>query len=575
MIIGASISFSWQELWFLRPQFLWVFIPVGLTAIMLLFSYRRKEQWKKSFSKQLLPFLTIPGTRGQFRWPKILLLVLLSLMVLALSGPTWEEHEHSGDRADAALVVVLDLSRSMLAEDIQPNRIERAKLKILDLFKAQPNIRTALVAYAGTAHTVVPFTRDYRTISFQMQALRPEIMPLQGTNLTEALNLADSLLISVKAPGSIFFVTDQVKQLDIERIKMSSRDAMVEMMVLGTPGGAPIPSGNSTHKDRSGNTVIAGFDPAILNELGQSENVNIVTVTLDDTDVKILAASIRKNLSYIADPDQAETDWKDAGYWLLLPILLISLFWFRRGWMVHWCWLIIFLSSCSREGDIRLADLFLTRDQQGQRLYEKDETETAAERFESGEWKGYTYVEMGHLEEAAIAYSQEANATGFYNLGVVYARMGDAEAARQAFNAALELDPELEQAMRNLEAVETAIDSVNSAKGKTGAQDPDEKNDPQEFQEYSESPDEKEQAQQSDETYKGKGDVQESVTREIDETAIDFFEQGESPPKLDQAETRQTLLRQVEEDPSIFLRRKFAHQYRNRTKKAEPLEEDW
>lgn len=222
-----------------------------------------------------------------------------------------------------------------------------------------------------------------------------------------------------------------------------------------------------------------------------------------------------------------------------------------------------------------MADLFLTRDQQGQNLFEKDEVELAAERFESAERKGYTYAEMGQLEEAAIAYSQEANATGFYNLGVVYSRMGNAEAARQAFSAALELDPELDQARRNLRTVETALDSVNRIRGISGDQIPDEKQRPQEFQEYSQSPEEQEQAQQSDQTYKGKGDIQETVTREVDETSIDFFEQGESPPLLDQNEARQTLLRQVEENPSIFLRRKFAHQYRNRNKRVEPLEEDW
>ncbi|MCK4746600.1 MAG: VWA domain-containing protein, partial [Bacteroidales bacterium] len=367
------------------------------------------------------------------------------------------------------------LSRSMLAEDIQPNRIERAKLKIRDLFEAQPGIRTALVAYAGTAHTVVPFTKDYRTISQQLEALTPEIMPLQGTNITEALNLSDSLLSTVIAPSTILLVTDQVKPSDVERIRLSSRDAAVGVMVIGTPGGAPIPYRGGFHRDHSGNRVIASFDPIVLSELGQSEKVNIVTVTLDDSDVKILAASIRSNLEFIADPDQAETDWKDAGYWLLLPLLLISLFWFRRGWMVHWCWLIIFLTSCSGEGDFRVADLFLTRDQQGQSLIEKDKMELASERFESGEWKGYTYAEMGQFEEAAIAYSHEANATGFYNLGVVYARMGNAEAARQAFNAALELDPELDQARRNLEIVDTVIDSVNRTRGISGDQIPDEK----------------------------------------------------------------------------------------------------
>ncbi|MEN8201589.1 MAG: VWA domain-containing protein [Bacteroidota bacterium] len=575
MLDGLVISFSWQDLWFLRPQWFWGFIPVVAIALMFLLTFRRREEWKRSFSKQLLPFVTLKGTRSQFLLPRVFLLLLMALMIVGLAGPTWEENEQPGNRTEAALVIVLDLSRSMLAEDIQPNRLERARLKLKDLFDAQPGIRTALVAYAGSAHTVVPFTKDYPVISSQMEALRPDIMPMMGTNLDDALDLADSLLRRIEAPSSILLVTDGIGPEDVERIRESTREARVEVMIMGTPGGATIPWGGGVLRDRSGKPVVAGFDPSLLMEVGNTPQINIVTVTLDESDVKILAMHIRENLEFIADPEEAETAWKDAGYWLLIPAILMSLLWFRRGWMVHWIWLLLLTTGCNKESDFRMADLFRSRDQQGQQLFEKGEMEEAAERFESANRKGYAFAQAGELEKAAEEYSRETNADGFYNLGVVYARMGDAEAAREAFASALEMDPEMEVARENLERVDLVLDSLFLVGERESGAPEDEKKKPEKFVEPGKISEEQEQAQESDEKFEGKGDVQEMGSKEVDESTIDFFDTGGEPAPFDQQEAKQSLLRQVDEDPSIFLRRKFAHQLKNRKQKPERSEETW
>jgi Ca-activated chloride channel homolog len=575
MIQGMLISFSWQDLWFLRPYWFWGFIPVAAIALMFLVSYRGKEEWKKSFSKTILPYITIPGTRRQFLLPRMLLILLLSLMLLALAGPSWEEREQPGNRTEAAMVIVMDLSRSMLAEDIQPNRLERARLKMKDLFKAQPGVRAALVAYAGSAHTVVPFTKSYPLISQQMDALRPSIMPLMGTNLDDALDLADSLLLRVEAPSTILLLTDGLTGGDVERIRESARVSHMEVMILGTPGGAVIPWGRGVVRDPSGERVVAGFDPALLGELGADPGVNIVTVTLDETDVKILAMHIRENLEFIADPGQAEINWKDAGYWILIPLVLLSLLWFRRGWMVHWIWLLFIIPGCSDSGDFTMADLFRTRDQQAAHLMEKGEISEAAARFESEDWKGYAYAEAGEMEKAIQAYGYETNASGFYNLGVLYARTGDADAAREAFRTALELDPDMVPARENLERVDQVLDSLFMVgKRETGATEDDIKT-PEKFEEPGKIAENQEQAQDSEQKFEGKGDVREIGNKEVDESTIDFFNTGGEPAPFDSQGAQQSLLRQVEEDPSLFLRRKFAYQLKNRTKKPETGEESW
>ena len=567
-------SFAWENLFFMRPEWLYAFIPVGLICIMFIITYQGRDQWKRSFAKHLLPFLTIKGTKRQFLVPKMLLIVLLSFITLAMAGPTWEKIERPGQKTEAALVVLLDLSRSMLAEDIQPNRIERAKLKLNDFFAAKPNTKTALIAYAGTAHSVVPFSKDYKTISRQMEALRPDIMPVQGTNLSEALDKADTLLAKIVAPSSILLVTDNITASDIQRISQTATHSHIEIMAVATPTGGTIPLKKGALKDKQGNTVIPRLDVVNLDQLSAMENVNVITVTLDDTDVKILAARIRQNLEFEIDLENVEEEWKDFGYWLLIPILFISLLWFRRGWKVHWIWLLFIVMGCNDAGEFNLEDQFFTKDQKAQRLLDKGENERAAQAFESGLHQGYAYYEMGDLEKAAEAYSNDVSPEGFYNLGVVYSQMGDLEAAQQAFDAALQQDPKFEKANTNLVLVTKTIDSLALIKAIEEGKSSEASGDPKEFQEYNEQPDEKDVAQESDEKYEGKGDIQEMVTKEVDESTIDIFEFDETIV-IDKDAAKQTLLRQVTEDPSLFLRRKFAYQNKNRGKTIQKSTEAW
>lgn len=561
----------------MRPDWLYAFVVIGVIAILFIITNRRRAQWKKNFNKELLPYITTKGTTRQYTLPKVLLLLLLSLLTLAAAGPTWEQIERPGQKTEAALVVLMDMSRSMLAEDIQPNRVERAKFKLRDFFAAAPKAKTALVAYAGTAHTVVPFSKDYKTITRQMEALRPGIMPVKGSNLNEAMTLADSLLQDVIAPSTILLVTDNLTQDDLQRISQTAATTHIEIMAIATPNGGTIPYRNTVLKDKERNTVIPRLDVITLDQAGEMENVNVITVTLDDSDVNILAAHIRQNLEFTIDLDKAEEEWKDFGYFLTLPLLFISLLWFRRGWKVHWVWLVLIMMSCKNDaGEFKLEDQFLTPDQKGQLLLNKGDTLAAAEAFESGSRKGYTYYEMGDLEKAAEAYSEDTSPEGFYNLGVTYAKMGDLEAAEQAFSAALELDPEFEVAQTNLERVIVVRDSIAAAEGLEIARSSKGGDTPDNLQDYDESSqgDDKDQALDSDEKYEGEGDIQEMKTEEVDENTIDIFEFDENVV-IDKDAARQTLLRQVTEDPSLFLRRKFAYQNRDRKKPLPKLEEDW
>ena len=219
-----------------------------------------------------------------------------------------------------------------------------------------------------------------------------------------------------------------------------------------------------------------------------------------------------------------------------------------------------------------MGELFFTADQKAQKYLDKGDSLKAAETFNSGNQKGYLYYEMGDLEKAAEAYSEDVSAEGFYNLGVVYYQMGDYQSAQQAFNSALEINPNMEVALTNLEKTATALEIINANAELASEKAKDPLIDPEEFQEYTESPDEKDSAQKSDKKYDGKGDITEMGSKEVDENTIDVFEFDENAV-IDKDAAKQTLLRQVTEDPSIFLRRKFAYQVRG--KKIKKPKQNW
>ena len=173
-----------------------------------------------------------------------------------------------------------------------------------------------------------------------------------------------------------------------------------------------------------------------------------------------------------------------------------------------------------------------------------------------------------------VESGDDVSPEGFYNLGVVYYELGDFEAAEQAFQSALEINPDFKVASTNLEVVIKVRDSIQMALGLTTKASTETKYKPKEFQEYNESPDEKDSAQKSDEKYDGKGDVQEMETKEVDEDTIDVFDFDENAV-IDKDAAKQTLLRQMKEDPALFLRRKFAYQIRNRVKKVKKQKVSW
>ena len=213
-----------EEFHFLRPLWLLAIIPAMVFFIAMWRVNSVITAWDKAIDKSLLPYLLDRSKSGAQRSPLLLLLAAWALAVMALAGPVWEKLPQPVQKRDDALVIVMDLSLSMYAPDHIPSRLDLAKRKLRDILALREEGQTALVVYAGDAHTVTPLTDDVVTIAALVPSLNPNIMPLFGSNPMSAIDLAIGLLDDVEASrGRILLMTDGISGFDQELLITNQR----------------------------------------------------------------------------------------------------------------------------------------------------------------------------------------------------------------------------------------------------------------------------------------------------------------------------------------------------------------
>ncbi len=451
-------GFDVQAFHFLRPAMLWLFIPLIIIVVFIVLNTREKKKWQNIVVPHLRPYMFSKGNTKALLLPLIFMLIGLTCMILALAGPTWKKRDIPGEKIPAVVLMALDLSKSMLAEDIQPSRLERAKMKISDFLDLNPRVRTGLIAYAGTPHIVLPFTSDYKLLKHHAGSLDNWEMPVQGTDITLALNLIDTLMSRVEAPSTILLMTDVIDDSDASKLSDFARNSIhrLEILLFSTPNGAPVP-GNPG--------VVSKQSPAALSNLQQNEKINITTITLDKSDVEQIVDRISSHLVFEKDSKLDTKEWDDMGWLLLIPAIIIALLWFRKGWMIQWCWLFPLLSfgltSCGV--DSKHPDWWYSKNYQGELWYEKGEYEKAAELFADNAHKSAAYFKAGDYQSAAELLADDTTATGKFNYGLAMAKLGDYNEAIVSFQQAARSNPELQgKVTRSIEATQLLQEQADS-----------------------------------------------------------------------------------------------------------------
>jgi len=312
-----------EQFHFLRPAWLVLLIPAGFLMWSV---YRRSDSlraWKKVISPILLEHLLLREGGEEGRWRPVYMLGIAWLAgILALAGPSWSMRASPFSEDQAAMFIVIKVTPEMLAQDIQPSRLQRSVLKIHDLLDVTKDIRTGLIAYAGSAHLAMPLTSDAGVINNFAAALEPGVMPMEGDEPAGAVAMASQRLKDAAVPGSIVLVTDSVDASQLGALESLHKRDNIEVHILAMAAGPEV-------IPPPGSYPAPALDMDALERTARVMGGTVTTVTADNTDVKNLAARIERSISRA--PGGEDQQWEDSGYYLVLMVALIMLSFFRHG----------------------------------------------------------------------------------------------------------------------------------------------------------------------------------------------------------------------------------------------------
>jgi Ca-activated chloride channel family protein len=445
-----------EQFHFLRP--LWLLALPLLSWIWWLVRRRSMSGGRLNtlIAPHLLDALTVNRNARHWFRPIDGLAMALIAASLAAAGPTWSKQASPWFSETATLVIALEVSDSMRSNDLQPTRLERARFKILDLIARRTGARTALIAYAGSAHLVMPPTQDAEVIKLFLESLDPAVMPNPGASAAAVLPLALKMLSQEANAGTLLFVCDGFDAAEIpELTAFASRVGAPALaaLILGTEeGGVALLPDGSPVIGPDGSRLDTRLDTSVLRRVSSEAGVAIVRArSIGDSDLAQLMRRIESNLQQADDP---QARWKDQSWLLLWPAAFLVLLWFRRGWTMQWVWVgllggaILFTPGESRaDGWI---DWFLTPDQQGRMTYEDLQFSAAADLFEDPMWQGIAAYSAGRYEDAAAAFARVPTAEGFFNRGNALMKSGEYATAITAFEQAVAEAPDWSQARDNL-----------------------------------------------------------------------------------------------------------------------------
>lgn len=558
--------------WF-RPWWLLLLPLLGWLLWQLWHRQKRAGRWQMILPPAFHSALLSGGNGRDSKLPWVALGVAWLLTILALLGPSWERVEQTSQKPADPLVVILELTPEMLATDVTPNRLEQARRKLFDLLQNRSDAQTAIVVYAGSAHTLVPLSDDLSTSRNLLDALKPSLMPQAGHRADLAVTKALTLLNQgALGDGRILLIGSSLNDLEREGIQqaLDGKSTQFLMLGVGTAEGAPITQEDGSFlKDDQGAILVPHLDEPSLKAFVNSVDGRYRHVRLDVADLR--------GLGLLDGPRHVRNDgqtlrldtWADQGYWLLLPLLLLAACAGRRGWL--FCVPLLFLlPQPSYAFDFE--DLWLRPDQQGLHLLKKKRPADAAQHFEDHQWQGVALYEAGDYSGAAQRFAEGNDARAHYNRGNALAKSGELDAAVDAYEQALELQPDLRPALTNKALVESLLKQKNATPPATPEKTEDEQNPapPQEplpgaATQPSDSGEPKADAEATETEPEQTGTTPPKPgSNEVPGSELGD-EQSTTPPlratsaalEGEQREALEQWLRKIPDDPGELLRRKF------------------
>jgi Ca-activated chloride channel family protein len=576
------------EFHWLRPEWLFAIPVIVLIAVALARGKLGAGNWQSVIDPQLMPFVLSrdPGRGTDYRWWLLGLGGVIA--VVALAGPAWQRIEQPVFRAEQALVLALDLSRSMDAQDVAPSRLRRAKLKILDMLERRESGQTALLVYSANAFTVTPLTNDNDTIAALVNSLGTDIMPSRGSFPEVAIAKGQQLLDQASAGfGEVLLITDggSSPAADDAARKLKSSGYSLSILGVGTTEGAPIPRASGGFvTDNRGQIAVPKLEERGLRTLAGIGGGRYARISTDDSDLDTLLSGEVSGGIAIGENSLATDRWREEGPWLLLLLLPLAALAFRRGWVLVALIFIVPLPqpahAASWEG------LWLNKDQQAEKALEAGKPGDAAALFENPDWQAVADYRAGDYAGSAMVFAENSDTRNLYNLANAMAFQGELDSAIDSYEQVLEIEPDNEDASYNLELVKSLKDqqeqeqqnqgddqqSTENPGGEGEESDSESQADQQGEEGESQSEGEPQDGDPSDSEEMSEEDMQ-ALQEELQRAAEEAAEKGEQPQQMSEAElaelrqqqeqdqAMEQWLRRIPDDPGGLLRRKFRHQY--------------
>lgn len=567
--MGADWMGAFSQLHLLRPHWLWALLALPLIALWWRARRRRASAWRDAVDPHLLPHLLEAGQDKRTRYGVWLAMLAGVLAVFALAGPSWRQTEQALWQSRAPLVIALDLSSAVLATDLPPTRLAQARAKIATLLRERDGGQVGLVAYAGDAFTVAPLTDDAANVALFLDALNPDVMPVDGQRGDRAIAWSTRLLRRAGFErGDILLLTDHSDARTRAAAAEAAADGYrVSALGLGSTTGAAI-------RRSDGSIVGVKLEPATLRDLAGAGAGTYAAMSGDDEDLRALGVLEPKATNATAAKGSKGRTWQDEGYWLLPPLLLLALFAFRRR---SGAFAALLLCAWLPWQPAQAADLWRRPDQ---RTHERMQDATRAYR-------------RGDYPRAAQLYRSSDSADAHYNLGNALAKAGQYPQAIAAYDRALSLQPGMPDALANKRAVEAAMKRKPPPKDKSQQNQPSQggqgqQNQPQNRQQGQQKqqkpaqnqpkPEREESGSKSEPDPAAAAKAQEQADRaqrERMQRALQQQPRGEQPAQArargketpQQREVRvanEAWLRRVPDDPGGLLREKFRIEHERR-----------
>mgnify|MGYP001598923615 CR=1 FL=1 len=327
---------------FSNPAWLWALLLCLPVALWLVLARRmlanRNERVQRYADNHLLPHLlgrSEATSRTQWlrfaRWTAI-----WALLVVAMAGPRWDFTDVQLFRPGTNLIVLFDISRSMNVADVQPNRLTRARQELEDILNENRGVRVGLIGFASVSHVVSPVTEDMNGIRRVLSALDTNLVQLQGSRLSFALERAQELVAGQPegSVNSLLIITDgdfDEPGLELKLKELADAGVRVHILGVGTPEGDAVPGQKGMWiKGRSGQPVISALNEALLKTMAQAGNGLYLRADYRESDTGKILAEVKAQALPSDSRDEQTRVWNERFYWLAGLALLLLLPMFRR-----------------------------------------------------------------------------------------------------------------------------------------------------------------------------------------------------------------------------------------------------